>query len=509
MGVGAQLMGSAPPRFFLYEGEAYDPSPSVLRSVSEGLKDPFDANGKAEFFGEALLYWELRRHPLRTFDRSAASLFVLPTLAQLDPEGVRRASTQLAREPSWQRSRGTDHMVLCTHWQCAGHLGELFEMVALPGLIAALERNIMWLDPRVPHWFNNRTEQSPFDFSAPRPLCLDRTIVVPYPPHASLIHRCGSPPDYVPWDQRRVNVSFYGTIRIRRGIPDSSDGVRSSLVKLVRGPDGSDALTRHGLDVRLFVSNEADPNRRCGPGLARQCRPLVGIGGKLKGQSYGQAMRDSRFCLHLRGDTSTSRRLSDSVAAGCIPVIVSDFIGPNMPFIFSAGEPPLSPERVRYEDWSIRIREVDFISDPKAAINAVLERFLQPTTPGTPPPIAQMQAAMQRDARDILFCRGHAGHKQEGSSDHHRLADQVLAEAFARLTDRCSNCSGRAPTIVYRSRRIRNVRHAFKYRDCLGAHEVAGKWVWEPSEPGPVAAAEGKDLGRLSVFPVDRTFTVT
>jgi len=32
----------------------------------------------------------------------------------------------------------------------------------------------------------------------------------------------------------------------------------------------------------------------------------------------------SVFCLHLRGDTPSSRRFFDAVASGCLPIIVSD-----------------------------------------------------------------------------------------------------------------------------------------------------------------------------------------
>jgi len=54
-------------------------------------------------------------------------------------------------EASWRKSKGADHMVLCTHPQCASRLGPLFESVALPGLVGALERNARWLDPRLHH----------------------------------------------------------------------------------------------------------------------------------------------------------------------------------------------------------------------------------------------------------------------------------------------------------------------------------------------------------------------
>jgi len=497
----------AAPRFFMYEGPIYDPSAEVLAMVAETIHGPDDANGRAEFYGEALLYWELRGHPLRTRDASTASLFVLPSLPHLDPVGTRRAAAGLAAEPTWQRRRGADHMVMCTHWQCAGELGALFEMVALPGLIAALERNMMWLDPRVPHWFNNRTEQTKFDFGTSRGLCLDRVIVLPYPPHTSLMRHCGSEHSYAPWSQRGVNMSFYGTLRVKRGIGDSSDGVRTALVKLVRGAGAItvEELTKRGLDLRLFKSNEYEPSERCGPGLAIECRPLVGDKGKLKGREYARAMRNSIFCLHLRGDTSTSRRLSDSVAAGCIPIVVSDYIGPNLPFIFGEGEPPLRPPRVRYEDWSIRIGEADFIDDPAAAITAVLDRFLRPGADGGAPMVEQMQAAMMRDSATLLFCRGRSN--GAGEAPDYRLADQVLGEAFARVGDRCGNCTGRAPTIAYRARRLR-VRHAFKYRDCLGQHEAAGKWAWGKTD-GNDATPPVEERGRLSHHKLDHTFNVS
>jgi hypothetical protein len=45
---------------------------------------------------------------------------------------------------------------------------------------------------------------------------------------------------------------------------------------------------------------------------------------------YVSALLNSRFCLHLQGDTTTSRRLFDAIAAGCIPVIIAD--GVNLPF---------------------------------------------------------------------------------------------------------------------------------------------------------------------------------
>ena len=45
------------------------------------------------------------------------------------------------------------------------------------------------------------------------------------------------------------------------------------------------------------------------------------------GIDYVQGMLSSIFCLVPEGDTSTSRRLFDALAAGCIPIVIADFYG--------------------------------------------------------------------------------------------------------------------------------------------------------------------------------------
>jgi hypothetical protein len=41
----------------------------------------------------------------------------------------------------------------------------------------------------------------------------------------------------------------------------------------------------------------------------------------------------SEYCIHFRGDTTTSRRVYDAIAAGCVPVIISD--NTHVPFTSS------------------------------------------------------------------------------------------------------------------------------------------------------------------------------
>jgi hypothetical protein len=53
-------------------------------------------------------------------------------------------------------------------------------------------------------------------------------------------------------------------------------------------------------------------------------------GQSLTHAEYVSQLHQSVFCLHLRGDTRSARRLFESIVAGCLPVIVSD--GLRLPF---------------------------------------------------------------------------------------------------------------------------------------------------------------------------------
>lgn len=62
-------------------------------------------------------------------------------------------------------------------------------------------------------------------------------------------------------------------------------------------------------------------------------------------QAYVDEMLNSTFCLVPRGDTPTSRRLFDAIAAGCVPVLVGDDL--SVPF----------DDILDWDAFSIRIRE--------------------------------------------------------------------------------------------------------------------------------------------------------
>jgi len=65
---------------------------------------------------------------------------------------------------------------------------------------------------------------------------------------------------------------------------------------------------------------------------------------------YVTELLQSKCCLHLRGDTTTSRRVFDAVAAGCVPVLISDHM--HLPFA----------NQLDWDAFSITITEDDLLT---------------------------------------------------------------------------------------------------------------------------------------------------
>jgi len=93
---------------------------------------------------------------------------------------------------------------------------------------------------------------------------------------------------------------------------------------------------------------------------------------------YLKKMLRATFCLSPRGDTSSSKRTYESIAAGCIPVIIAD--GLRLPF-------------ERWLDWtafSVRVKEASALADPLSVLRTL--RAIPAAR------VAAMQAAL-REAR--------------------------------------------------------------------------------------------------------------
>jgi hypothetical protein len=99
----------------------------------------------------------------------------------------------------------------------------------------------------------------------------------------------------------------------------------------------------------------------------------------------GQLQR-SVFCFIVRGDTSSSRRLFESIVAGCLPVIVSE--GIELPFT----------KHVDYSKFSFMPSEMDVVMNPKG--------FVETMRAITDAEIKRRQQAMAAIAHHFIFGTG-------------------------------------------------------------------------------------------------------
>mmetsp|Transcript_21113 Transcript_21113/g.29043 ORF Transcript_21113/g.29043 Transcript_21113/m.29043 type:complete len:522 (-) Transcript_21113:41-1606(-) len=81
---------------------------------------------------------------------------------------------------------------------------------------------------------------------------------------------------------------------------------------------------------------------------SQQPEVFFAVSSQLSADEYSARMASSEFCLMLRGDTASSKRLFSAVSCGCIPVIVSDWI----PLPFEA--------LIDYSQFSLRFSESSF-----------------------------------------------------------------------------------------------------------------------------------------------------
>lgn len=82
-------------------------------------------------------------------------------------------------------------------------------------------------------------------------------------------------------------------------------------------------------------------------------------------KDYLQEVRDSIFCLCPRGFAPWSRRFFDSVALGCIPVVIADNI--ELPF----------EEFIDYRKFTVKVMESDIVNLKDILLSIPKERILE------------------------------------------------------------------------------------------------------------------------------------
>ena len=169
-------------------------------------------------------------------------------------------------------------LFVCQFWQCKGAHSRY------PPVLDSLGKSIMLIHDDNNNWHGNRDES--------------QIITIPYVANSwitSRIKDSRKPPD-------RRNITVFARLSIR------NSPIRKHIAALDWIQYNSSVST--GWDNTSMIKAENSDLT----------------------SSFGMNMFSSKFCLHVSGDTPTSRRLYDSIAAGCIPVIVADNILPHLPF---------------------------------------------------------------------------------------------------------------------------------------------------------------------------------
>ena len=189
------------------------------------------------------------------------------------------------------------------------------------------------------------------DFDDGGPTVASVAATVPFATHseiAAALLRSGGKVDYAA--KKRGTTFFKGTGE--RGLEGSlgrQTEARVALEALV-GEKGHDVFLSLDGDVSQGDAKAARTKRR------RASKEKTSRGG------YAEGMLSSTFCWVPRGDNPTSRRIFDAIAAGCIPVVVSDDIARYLPFRWAV-------------DWRamiLQVPEAIFARNPKGVAEAVL-----------------------------------------------------------------------------------------------------------------------------------------
>jgi len=269
------------PKIYVYDDPDVDWSylSRCYEEAHDGLLPEMDEDGEhAQNMGEIWIHRAMLSHPRRVYDPEEANMFYIPLYiavsSDVEPmagslicngethhERLTRALDYLEHKSIYfKRLGGADHFLTCTWWRCGPAMGNRARVV--------LSRSVLAIN-----------ESPPAQNDWAQWECMNRVVTVPYVASSKLT--CSGVNHHSKLE-RNIPFYFAGRSRgrverdnlsiIQENIPASSIGVTSW--------DWTDG-----------------PN------------------------AYADHITNSKYCLCPRGDTQSSRRLYDAIAAGCIPVM--------------------------------------------------------------------------------------------------------------------------------------------------------------------------------------------
>ena len=356
-----------PSSFFMYSDPALDHGWLRHCPGFEELQ-----NGvRAERLGEVQMRDVLSRSPRRVSDPSAAQLFYVPlweyasyALGQCNgtshTQRMARAADALRASPQFARARGADHVWVST-------ASELH-----PGEVAA------WLDMSVGS-DNGRYAGLYARVGKPLAPLLERTIVGRYKSHGPLRSRVGA---------SVVEIPFPANQHAPRQAAEWGGHARPTLLYFA----GSLDVCCVGREIRCAVAElvgsqphlaavRIEPSLRESEGPIPPCTARALNRSRSSGGSLGERhlrsaflgaassapaavraarqMARSRFCLVPAGDECVSSRLYTAIAAGCLPVVVCDWL--RGAFDWAA----------RYSAFWIKVPRLQFVKDPASVLQGL------------------------------------------------------------------------------------------------------------------------------------------
>lgn len=325
-----------------------------------------EVEGAAQNTGEVWFYSSIKDHFRRTWNPEEADVFYVPIfpltsfrirncrLSQNFTHDERMLSVAegLKASPYWKRHMGKDYLFVCHFPNCKD------AMELLRGELHANETALLSITERKYKWAYWG--------------CPDRLIVSPYVANIALTR---SEADTV-FTARYHSFFFVGCTR------------------------GVSARAAIG-NISTFPSAYID--------TYNDCRFFT-----IEPKTYATMIQDSKFCLSPRGDTLTSRRLFDSIEAGCIPILEDNGIRSSLPFSW----------KIDYDSFAI-FAPLGTMADGEKLIEFVTKLLLEPEQK-----FVEMQKNLFKVRDDLLWGTGSpfADEKKMG-----KAADNVLQEAMWRI----------------------------------------------------------------------------
>ncbi|CAB1117042.1 unnamed protein product [Ectocarpus sp. CCAP 1310/34] len=280
-------------------------------------------------------------HPWRVLDPEEADLFYVPIYPVLSfklatsrcggltHNELMDASVEYlsSSSPFFNRFGGADHILMCAWWKCGEALGPKHRMLLRRAVVGINERLLRWT-----RWGCGRSKM----------------VTVPYTANSVL-----TTSDMIGGrtaEDRDIPFFFVGTARHRperKNLDVVADIAKGSVVIL------DDLAWEWGMN-----STE-----------------------------YAEHMARSRFCFSPRGDTESSRRLFDAIAAGCTPIVTEATVAVL----------PFSQTALNYSDFAVVVDSAGFRT--RESVKGIVREVLSRTSVE----LEELQESARRAANGLLY----------------------------------------------------------------------------------------------------------